>query len=1120
MAAAPFFTPGPAHLTTTSARPTAPSAKTITLTQTHELRLKIDASAAQSGSRDFTNALAAVKKAVRDLDKDSSGLFTQLRKVDTSGIAAATTATEKLATSTSRVDAAASKMAADIQRTALASASAIRMAEQATQRLALRMSDGGMTHGVDALNAALATMKGQLVNATSVLDTRRAKSSFDDLRSSLLQMTVSAEYAQGGQAQIQRELEATSRAADQQAQTLQRLRASHDPLYASSMRYSQALTDVQTLVTAGAVSETQASAMRDRAAQSYLAVGNAADFAAASMQRGTAATMQGVMAGHQFSDILVTSQMGFQSVGMIALQQGSQLAAQMQSIKATGGSVFKTLLSGVTSLINPLSLATIALVAVAAAAAKWAFSAGDAKANTESLSKSFDTLESRLSAHVNAANLAKSSTVELTRVFGDQTASIRENLRALEEHSYLSVVAGMQDSAKQVQKVYADLFSAISRAETSPDIGGHTGRNIQINMARALASVEMTRAEATRLRDALNELGTAAGPEEARKVFASILTTMQGAYESVEAMPRPMRELHQRILEADLAAAKLMASQNGTTSATDDASGAASNLAATIGTAADAAADLLRNLGSVPGALAIMGRSVEGQIDGIRAQNRALNLELTEGLSSLAANRRVQLEVMVTTATERGQRITPDAVAAEWAKVNELDAVAKEQERLRKQISDANRPAKASGGGGGGRTANLTEEESALARLKKSVADRVLSLNNETVALRLVASGQVDSIETARLMADAMAASGGAVDAQTAAMISQIDAASKLNAELQKLASDPVKEWMNGVPGWIEAGKTIEMGAIDSLKSALSEMMQTGKMDVEALGSAILGTISEIVADKAVKELLTLTNSDGALSGLIGSLGLQSAGDTDMSDLATSAGPAGQTIAAVLMQSAPSIGSAIASGMAGIGPQIATSAQSGLTAGSNTVRQAGQQGLAAGANSIRIAATTGGPILGRGVVSGAQAGAPILAQGVAMGAQAGGMGSGIVEGLGGWGGIASMVLGAFSEGGYSTSPVGTATMPAAAFRHAPSYAEGTANTSGIPAILHPSEAVVPLSRGRAIPVDLGDNAGGQSVVQHMTFHIQTNDADSFKRSQKQIAADMARAGQTALRQNG
>jgi len=89
------------------------------------------------------------------------------------------------------------------------------------------------------------------------------------------------------------------------------------------------------------------------------------------------------------------------------------------------------------------------------------------------------------------------------------------------------------------------------------------------------------------------------------------------------------------------------------------------------------------------------------------------------------------------------------------------------------------------------------------------------------------------------------------------------------------------------------------------------------------------------------------------------------------------------------------------------------------------------------------------------------------------------------------------------------------------FHNAPHYAEGTANTSGIPAILHPSEAVVPLSRGRAIPVDLGDNAGGGQVIDSRQYiTITTPDAGSFRRSSKQVAADLARAGQAAIRQNG
>lgn len=67
------------------------------------------------------------------------------------------------------------------------------------------------------------------------------------------------------------------------------------------------------------------------------------------------------------------------------------------------------------------------------------------------------------------------------------------------------------------------------------------------------------------------------------------------------------------------------------------------------------------------------------------------------------------------------------------------------------------------------------------------------------------------------------------------------------------------------------------------------------------------------------------------------------------------------------------------------------------------------------------------------------------------------------------------------EGGYAGDRLASQMVALSAFKSAPAFAEGTANTSrytsrvpggGIPSILHPNEAVVPLSRGRSIPVDL------------------------------------------------
>ncbi len=122
--------------------------------------------------------------------------------------------------------------------------------------------------------------------------------------------------------------------------------------------------------------------------------------------------------------------------------------------------------------------------------------------------------------------------------------------------------------------------------------------------------------------------------------------------------------------------------------------------------------------------------------------------------------------------------------------------------------------------------------------------------------------------------------------------------------------------------------------------------------------------------------------------------------------------------------------------------------------------------------------------------------------------------------------IASIIMrkkhkkaGSFAEGGYSTDAVSGYSMPSSFWHGAPHYSEGTPNTSGgIPAVLHENEAVIPLSRGREIPVKLEGGQGGGDRQQRapiVNIAISAKDHDGFRRSRAQVGAalgaDLGRA---------
>ncbi|RVN39967.1 phage tail length tape measure family protein [Sinorhizobium meliloti] len=160
-----------------------------------------------------------------------------------------------------------------------------------------------------------------------------------------------------------------------QGKELERLRARYSPLFATINNYKSAVADIKRAHAIGAISANEMTSAIQRERQAALASTaaikgrNAALAASPAARGGSGGAFQTANITAQFQDIAVTSMMG-QSLTTIALQQGTQLASVLNTM-GNGRQVISGLAAAFTSLINPVSLITIGLVAGGAAAIQY-----------------------------------------------------------------------------------------------------------------------------------------------------------------------------------------------------------------------------------------------------------------------------------------------------------------------------------------------------------------------------------------------------------------------------------------------------------------------------------------------------------------------------------------------------------------------------------------------------------------------------------------------------------------------------------------------------------------------------------------------------------------------------
>lgn len=420
----------------------------------------------------------------------------------------------------------------------------------------------------------------------------------------------------------------------------------------------------------------------------------------------------------------------------------------------------------------------------------------------------------------------------------------------------------------------------------------------------------------------------------------------------------------------------------------------------------------------------------------------------------------------------------------------------------------------------------------AIRGLKDELAQRMLTDEQKQISALVqesVNSALDQGTKVTQGMVDALTAEASAL------VYSNKVLESNFNKRKEFFENNGIRGYLQDIDSLNSAVQNADRNFFQNFEDTLYRLGTEGKLSFKSLIDGIQGDIVRFASQQLTKSFIGLLapNAENGQSSIFGSLfGMMSGGkfgpgtgdksmnlrgESPMTPMYVQAvGPNG-LMGALTATNNPQGGGFMNMGVAGgeNSSGIVSDAYSGII---DPVTGAATDALSGGAMAAQ-------PAIQNSLLGAFQNVAPMLAPLLAggLGAAIGGKAGGIIGTIasigmmfltkGGSGG--GMGIPGFKEGGLVGQHVATFRAQPSAFYNAPHYAEGTPNTSGgHPAILHDNEAVIPLSRGRKIGVELTGASSGANggVTVNNNFTINSPDADSFRKSRGQIATDLHAAG--------
>lgn len=236
------------------------------------------------------------------------------------------------------------------------------------------------------------------------------------------------------------------------------------------------------------------------------------------MQRNRSVFQQ---AGYQVGDFAVQVQGGTSAITAFT-QQGSQMLGVFGAYGAIAGAV----------------------LAVGAPIVSVFLRSGDAATSYED---ALTDLEAAMESVRSAADLASLSADDLSEKFGQGAELLRGQINLLRDLALADAVMQAQIAAAALTEEYQSLFRAVDR-------GGRDGKNAVAAMRREF---DLSKSEAIALKQALLEIGSAEGPEQAGAAARRLNDLLIATYGSAQAIPPAFRDMAEAAANTALTAAEI-----------------------------------------------------------------------------------------------------------------------------------------------------------------------------------------------------------------------------------------------------------------------------------------------------------------------------------------------------------------------------------------------------------------------------------------------------------------------------------------------------------------------------------------------------------------------------------